>query len=310
MPTSPLAESCSTSRPASPANEAGEEDDVPKTASSVKLVEEQEEGSKEGRRRSASVWKGLNLKRRMSKVNMKISNTFNDVGRRSSLFYHGPTEGTPLSPVELSPVSDETPVSPDCLGNPSEPISNTDCEVDLAAIESSIVQSLSDLEATSDCNKSPNDMTGESSREHTANSSDQESCPDPTPIPPPRSGRSQGAIPKHRPLGRPMSQPYDMVLSRRTTNNDSEAQEPTATVKTLGVRLEGASISRPTELTLFDGDGARSSSAQPIEMDRAKRNRMQSVPNIKLSRQETQKLKSSLGKDSSLAHMFRRFSKY
>lgn len=304
MSTSPQAESCSTSRPASPANEAGEEDDVPKTAS-VKLVEEQEDGPKEGRRRSPSVWKGLNLKRRMSKVNMKISNTLNDVGRRSSMFYHGPTEGTPLSPVELSPVSDENPLSPDSSGNPAEP--KSDVDVDLNAIESSIVQSLSDLE-TSDCNKSPsltNDMA-ESSHEHTANSSDQETCPEPTPIPPPRAGRSQGAIPKQRPLGRPMSQPHDMILAKRS---DSEASEQTAVVKSLGVRLEGACVSRPTELTLFDSDRANSG-AQPIEMDRAKRNRMQSVPNIKLSRQDTQKLKSSLGKDSSLANMFRRFSKY
>lgn len=290
MPTtSPLADCASAaSRPPSPALEAGEEDESHKVAS-AKLVEEPEEGGpKEGRRRTSSVWKGLNLKRRMSKVNTKISSTLTDVGRRNSIFYYGPTEGTPLSPVELSPVSDETH-------------QQAIADIDLAAIESSIVQSLSDLEANSDRTKSPAaDPSETMADDHTADSSDQESGADPAPTPPPRGVRSQGAIPKQRGAGRTMSQTHD-----------TEAHEQVATAKSLGARLEGASASRPTELTLFDNEPvAGGSAAQPIDGERAKRNRMQSVPNIKFGRQDTTKLKSSLGKDSSLAHMFRRFSKY
>lgn len=312
MSTSPLAQDdSSSSRPASPANEADEEDvdNTPttttpvnpvgeKVATSTKGTDDRDEGTKEGRRRTSSVWKGLNLKRRMSKVNLKISNTLNDVGRRSStIFYHGPTDGTPLSPVEISPVSDEGSRSAATLE-----ITNNQGDVDLAAIESSIVQSLSDIEA-SGSNKSPNSLT-DPADSHTANSSDQESsATEPMPVPPPRVGRSHGAIPKQRTqpaLGRPMSQPHDAKRSESESTG-----EQVATVKSVGLRLEGAHISRPTELSLFD-DGC----SQPQSMDRAKRNRMQSVPNIKLSRQETNKLKSASGKDSSLVDMLRRFSKY
>lgn len=258
-------------------------------------------------RRKSSSWKGFNLKRQISKVNMKLTNTFGDSGKRGSVFYYGATEGTPLSPVEISPDSQSN----------SETVDSDKSDY-LVELEKDIVQSIADLESKP---LTPETLGG-TSQDNTASNSDQES--EPTSLSEAQSQLAQGlaqSVPKSILQGvdvrqvdceqrkqRTMSQPQALP-SKRVDFSDE------CTVRSLATNLEGARLSRPSELPLFD------ETDRPMPPPRTKKKdkrdqRLLSVPNIKYVRQDSTKmrdLRSRSDKDqaSSFAgSLIRRFSKY
>lgn len=317
------------SRPPSPANEADEECATP-TDEVIITPEERVKIEAAQCRRKSSAWKGFNLKRRLSKVNLKISNTFGDGGgnsgishksRAASIFYHGPTDGTPLSPVEISPDSIESSATPDGSDDKSDY---------LADLEKNIVQSLSDLDS-----KTPSEHNPDSSVDNTASNSDQESEPVSLSDVQPHIAATYGqSVPRsilqnydtrgtaaggssstvveevdyRRRTQRQLSQPQSLMQGKRVDFSEDTI------VKSLGTQLEGAHISRPSDLPLFDDFG--NPIAPPRSMKKVKRNRMLSVPNIKLSRLDAVKLRdlrarSQKDQASSFAgSLIRRFSKY
>lgn len=118
--------SASSSRPTSPVEEA-EEALTPSEDDECKRMAQT--------RRKSSVWKkALNIKKQISK--MKITD---GVRRSSNLF--GPTEGTPLSPVE---------VSPDVTPNEAKPEY-------VQQLEHEVVQSINDLRLTMALDRTPDD---------------------------------------------------------------------------------------------------------------------------------------------------------
>lgn len=327
------------SRPPSPANEAGE--DEPSNEVLISPEERIKIDAAQSRRKS-SAWKGFNLKRRLSKVNLKLP--FGDSAttgtctkaRSTSMFYHAPTDGIRLSPVEISPTSNDesiadTPNTPTCNNDDSDDDedSGSDNEANakseyLSELESNIVQSLSDSDKT----LSDDHNADSSSVDNTASNSDQESEPI-------RSTTSKStieygqSIPRsilHSSAAAASADPNDDLLDyrRRTQRQLSQPQSllqqakrvdfsERTMVKTLDSHL-GAHVSRPLDLPLFDEFG--NPIAPPRSMTKVKRNRMLSVPNIKLSRLDAVKLrdlraKSQKDQGSSFAgNLIRRFSKY
>lgn len=319
------------SRPPSPANEANEECATPTDEG---LITQEERVNIEAAqcRRKSSAWKGFNLKRRLSRVNLKLTNTFGDGGsssgssqktRSASIFYHGPTDGTPLSPVEISPESIESSTTPD---------ENEDKSDYLADLEKNIVQSLSDIDS-----KTPSEHNPDSSVDNTASNSDQESEPVSLSDVQPHISNTYGqSVPRsilqnfdarystggsgsssatlteeldyRRRTQRQLSQPQSLLQGKRVDFSED------IIVKSLGTQLEGAHLSRPSDLPLFDDYG---NPIAPLRsMKKVKRNRMLSVPNIKLSRLDGAKLRdlrarSQKDQASSFAgSLIRRFSKY
>lgn len=318
------------SRPPSPANEANEECATPTDESNITQEERVKIEAAQCRRKS-SAWKGFNLKRRLSKVNLRLTNTFGDGSgssgtgkktRSASIFYHGPTDGTKLSPVEISPESIESSITPDETEDKSDY---------LADLEKNIVQSLSDIES-----KTPSEHNPDSSVDNTASNSDQESEPvSLSDVQPqisttygqsvPRSilqnfdarcatgdsGGSSATVTEEGARRRTLcqlSQPQSLLQGKRVDFSED------IIVKSLGTQLEGAHLSRPSDLPLFDDDGNPIATLR--SMKKVKRNRMLSVPNIKLNRLDTVKLRdlrarSQKDQASSFAgSLIRRFSKY
>lgn len=330
------------SRPPSPANEAGE--DGSDSTTPIGTVDEVLISADERMRidaaqsrRKSSAWKGFNLKRRLSKVNL-IKLPFGDgtttTGtctkvRSTSMFHHAPTDGIRLSPVEISPSSiesatgDSTPNTPTGTDDLS---SGGDAKSDyLTELESNIVQSLSDLDKT----PSSDDRRNNDSSSNTASNSDQESEPvgamasaEYGQSMPPRSillhhsgaaSTSDDPLEYRRRTQRQLSQPQSLLQQAKRVDFSEET-----IVKSLGTQLEGAHISRPADLPLFDDYG--NPIAPPRSMTKVKRNRMLSVPNLKLSRLDAVKLRDlranktsqkDQGSSSSFAgSLIRRFSKY
>lgn len=250
--------SASSSRPTSPAEEASE----------IVTPTEEEDQKKIDTTRRKSVWKkALGLKKQLSKVNLKVT----DGVRRGSVFF-GPTEGTPLSPVEVSP--------PELSPNSVE---HDRYKLDMVAqIEKDVVQSLDDLDFSNETSIAKRFEDNESSE------SDAESdC---------------GAEWKRR----IMAQPQNL----QTRRSDATSEE--LAVRQFAVNSEGARISRPSELSLFDGSG-RPIPAPPSKSRESRKQRLLSVPNIKYQRKESIKPndKRKEQQPSTFAGNFmRRFSKY
>lgn len=229
-----------------------------------------------------------------------LTNTFSDGSsgsssssnaKRGSIFHHGPTEGTPLSPVEVSPITTSNSTS-----------SDTDQKSDfIAELEKDIVQSIDELHV-----KKP--ITPDS-RDATANNSD-----DPESEP---SSLNDFQHQSHAPRSILQSvdvKPKKMSLPQNLPSKKVDFSEETV-VRSLAANCEGSRMSRPSELPLFDENG------QPILPPRGKKKdnrdkRLLSVPNIKFTRQESTKLKdlrarSEKDQGSSFAgNIMRRFSKY
>lgn len=271
IPPSPVEESNYPSRPTSPAEEADE---------TLTPTEEDEYKKMVQCRRKSSVWKkALNLKKQISKVNLKIGEGV----RRGSTFF-GPTEGTPLSPVEVSPPE----ISPS-----SSEIETSDY---IGQIEKDIDQSLNDL----DCSK-----------EHTLekNVDDQSES---------NTDRDSDCDTERR-----LSTDSDKEWKKRImlhpqslqTRRSDAFEEVAAHVSP----LQGSQQTRPSDLSLFDEAG-RPIAPPRLRPNEARNQRLLSVPNIKYHRKDSLKpadsSKTKIKKDAPAAttsfagNLMRRFSKY
>lgn len=274
IPPSPIdANENESPRPSSPVEEAEEaltptEDDEcrkPLTSSTSSMPQN---------RRKSSVWKkALNIKKQISKVNLKIGEGV----RRGSVFF-GPTDGTPLSPVEMSP-----DVSPNDGERPKSDY--------VQQLENEIVQSLSDLEVAMALEKL--------NEEPSASNSDHESEGD-------SAERRSSVDPDAEWKKRVVKQPQCLQTRR------SDVSEELAVRASAQTHLEGAKQTRPSDLPLFDENG------RPIAPTRLRPNdprnqRLLSVPNIKYNRTGDNVRPKTTRKDppSSFAgNIIRRFSKY
>lgn len=286
----PLNTETNTSRPPSPANEAQENDDI------LSPEEDEQYTAIAQCRRKSSSWSRFKLKRQLTKVNMMLTNTFSESSgsgsttKRGSLFHHGPTEGTPLSPVEVSPITTSHSTS-----------SETDKSDFIVELEKDIVQSIDEVNAKK--------AITPDSRDATANNSDD-----------PESEPSSFIDYQHQSQApRSILQSVDMKPKKQSQPQNLPSKKvdfsEETVVRSLATNCEGSRMSRPSELPLFDDNG------QPILPPRGKKKdnrdkRLLSVPNIKFSRQESTKLKdlrarSEKDQGSSFAgNIMRRFSKY
>lgn len=257
IPPSPIDVSNSTSpRPASPVEEAqeafspneDEDDDYKKLAQS---------------RRKSSIWKkALNIKKRISKVNMSLGD---GVQPR-----FGPTEGTPLSPIEVSPTTVEAPPNDDLT-------QRTESDA--------IAQNLANLNMNSDNEERPDDDNG--------GESDSNSTVE----------RRQSVDPDAEWKRRIMTQPQSLQTRR------SDASEELAVRMAAASSLEGSRQSRPSELSLFDEcgrpipppRGQTNRNQRLLSVPNIKYNR---------SISENARIKSRKEPISIAANLMRRFSKY
>lgn len=274
IPPSPVdAYESASPRPSSPAEEAEESLTPTEEDECRRSLTSSSSGAPQNRRK-ASVWKkALNIKKQISKVNLKIGEGV----RRGSVFF-GPTEGTPLSPVE---------VSPDASPNDGErPRTNYGQQ-----LENEIVESLSDLEVA---------MAMEKLTEEASNSEHESDC---DMIPERRSSVDPDAEWKKRIVSQPVC-----LQTRR-----SDASEELAARASAQKNLEGARQSRPADLPLFDENG-RPIPPTRLRPNDPRNQRLLSVPNIKYNRTGDQNLRpKTTRKDppsSFTGNLMRRFSKY
>lgn len=282
-----------TSRPTSPAEEA-EESLTPTEEDEYKKMAVAQ------CRRKSSVWKKtLNLKKQISKVNLKISTTIGEGVRRGSVFF-GPTDGQTLSPVEMSP-----PDFPIASGSVATTTNDNERET-IAQVEKDIVQNLSDADLNKDNSIIDRyDVTPIEPQEPSDNSDDELSSENE------RRLSSDSEWKK-----RIMNQPQ-YFQTRRSDASDEVA------VRMLATNQEGGRLSRPADLPLFDENG------RPVPLPRSKQQqqpresrnqRLLSVPNIKYQRKESvstkpgdtiAKSKTKNAPTTSFAgNLMRRFSKY
>lgn len=286
------------------------------------------------RRRSSSVWKGLNIKRRLSKVNTKISSTL--LGDSSA------RRGTPLTETQGGDLSSVNVVNvePDMV------------EQEAVAVFKTRQQSVSAPHSRKESSSGAEGLELPELPLEEAIAADETLC-DPfqmcvmsggsssadrdTIFEPPPAEASCSHIASHSVVhaaavavaasfieettttttsavdpSNPVtqtpepapSQPLSIhhVMSpddRPSAVSSAGAQEPpvtmsgTATTSSTGAIPKDVRFvrsSRPTELCLFDNSQQTVGGARPVPMQRTKRNRMQSVPNIKLNRLEANKL--------------------
>lgn len=251
-------------RPVSPTVEEAQEALSP-------YEDEDEEAKKlaQSRRRS-SIWKkALNIRKKISKVNMPFGE---GVQQR-----FGPTEGTILSPIEVSPTTVEAPIHERHEVVASLPTMSAS---DMECIERSIVQNLAELNASSDFED---------------RSDDDDRCQETSQR---RSSVDPDAEWKRRVMAQPQSQ-----QTRRSDASEESVMKMSAT------NFEGSLQSRPSDLPLFDDNG------RPIPPPRgySQRNqRLLSVPNIKYNRSisDNSRIKSRKEPTSIAANLMRRLSKY
>lgn len=198
-------------RPVSPAVEEAQEALSP-------YEDEDEEAKKlaQSRRRS-SIWKkALNIRKKISKVNMPF-------GEGVQQRFGGAAEGTILSPIEVSPTTVEAPVHehPDVAA--SLPIMSAN---EMERIERSIVQNLAELNANSDFEDRSDD--DDRSQETTQR----------------RSSVDPDAEWKRRVMAQPQS-----LQTRRSDASEESVMKMSST------NVEGGRQSRPSDLPLFDDNG-------------------------------------------------------
>lgn len=302
LPTESIVCSASSSRPVSPAQEALESTSPPDDTITPEEIAKIK--SAQNRRKSSS-WKGFNLKRQISKVDMKLKKTFGDGGganpgeskeKGSSSIFYTMGDRPPLSPVEISPntESNSTP---------------TDTEQDksdyLEELEKDIVKSLAELEYKDAI------IPIETGRESRNSTSDNDSDP----ISPSQSNSAQNAT---------ATKSKKVEFSEEPEFSKSElATSP----------VEGGYMSRPSDLALHDpmNSSMPNNPDRPLPPPRGKKNRLLSVPNIKpytvppsvtaavsstkpevrdLRGVNRSKLARSEGQPSFAGNLMRRFSKY
>lgn len=264
-------ENLSLSRPTSPAEEADE---------TLTPTEEGEYKKMEQCRRKSSVWKkALNFKKQISKVNTKIGEGV----RRGSAFF-GPTEGTLLSPVEISP--------PDTSADKSQ----VDRQDFIGHLEKDIIQTLSEA----NCNKNP--LEDKTIEEQSGSNSETDSECD-------LERRSSYDSDKEW-KKKIMSQPQSLQYTRRPDASEEGAAHMSF--------LQSNQQTRPSELSLFDENGRPLAPPRQRLME-GRSQRLLSVPNIKYHRKDSvrpeescrSKLKKDVHAPSSFAgNLIRRFSKY
>lgn len=285
-----------SSRPVSPATEALE------TPTSEDAPQLPVEGDVPQGRRKSMPWKSFNLKRQLSKVNMIKSKNNENVAavKKGSTFYCAPTEGTPLSPVEISP---DTPHSEPI---PSEPEDLEQIEKD---IESAIQEMNIRTEITIESFRSPS----------TSDLSDTDS-PTVSTINIAQS-MPKSSIHEQMMKGRGGRKARTMSLSQPQANYTIE--EPIITKSCVGPSVEGALQSRPSDLPLYDANNEHQQ--HPVPPPRYKKKdkrdqRLLSVPNIKYpvcdlrsksgGKFEQQQQPSLQQQQSFAGNLMRRFSKY
>lgn len=251
--------SANTSRPTSPAEEA-EESLTPTEEDEYKKMAVAQ------CRRKSSVWKKtLNLKKQISKVNLKISSTIGEGVRRGSVFF-GPTDGTTLSPVEMSP--------PDFPSAGGSATTTTDSERELMAqVEKDIVQNLSDVDLNRDATMIDRyDITPIEPQQQSDNSDDEMSS---------ENERRLSSDTEWK--KRIMNQPQ-YFQTRRSDASDEVA------VRMLSTNQEGGRLTRPSDLPLFDENGRPVPTPRTKQQQQPRESRNQrllSVPNIKYQRKES-----------------------
>lgn len=220
-------------------------------------------------RRKSSIWKkALNIRKRISNVNK----AFNE-GIQPRF---GTTDGTRLSPIEVSPTSIDGPQHEIAASLPTTMNAN-----DMENIERSIIQNLSELNAGN------SDFEDRSDDDDISHGSERRASVDPD------------AEWKKRVMTQPQS-----LQTRRSDISDELIMKVSST------NLEGARQSRPSDLPLFDENG------RPIAPPRAhsqRNQRLLSVPNIKYNRSISDNARMKTRKEPAIsiaANLMRRFSKY
>lgn len=274
--------SLSTSRSGSPAP-------VEEAQDALSPNEDDDEESKKmaQARRKSSIWKkALNIKKRISKVNMVFADDGHRIGGVGL-----PTEGTPLSPIEVSPTTVELPptASDGTTVVESQPKSSYLSEMD--HIEKSIVQCLAEMNANSDVDEDNDDVD-------TA-AVDRRSSVDPD------------ADWKKRVI----MQPHCLQTRRSDVSDDLVGKVSSAASAASAANIDssgGACQLRPADLPLFDDTTGRPI-PPPRQNANSRNQRLLSVPNIKYNRSisENPRVKAARKEPISIAaNLMRRFSKY
>ena len=217
-----------------------------------------EEGSKMQAaqcRRKSSSWKGFSLKRQLSKAEMKIKSTFRDgngkeSSRKGSIFHYGPTDGTPLSPVEISPESIES--------NPSSPDQESYMSQQKAEKIADLIKNIEELGAELETPDESNPDT------KSILSSNQGSD----------TGKSDDSSEKKEKV-RSVSTPHP-PMQKKVEFHEEIFKKVSAPI------VEGGAASRPSELRLDEDD--EDIPMRPPRTKSGRDGRLLSVPNIKLNK--------------------------
>lgn len=212
----------------------------------------------------------------------------NDGQRISSGGYAG--EGTPLSPIEVSPTTVEMPPTMPTTTSTVESQPKTGYALEMDQIEKQIIQNLAELNASSDIEISDNDDVD------TAATVDRRSSVDPD------------AEWKKR----VMLQPHCLQTRRSDVSDELVGKVSQAQA---GIDSgSGACQSRPADLPLFDDATGRPIPPPRQNSSAARNQRLLSVPNIKYNRSisENARIKAPRKEPaiSIAANLMRRFSKY
>lgn len=225
--------------------------------------------------------------------------------KKGSTFYCAPTEGTPLSPVEISP---DTPNSESLPSEPSDLEKNDYLEQIEKEIESALDEMNIRTEITIESFRSPSTSDLSDTESPTVSTINMAQSM-------PKSSFHEQMMKGRGRKGRTMS------LSQPQANYNIE--EPIITKSYVGPPVEGASQSRPSDLPLYDTNNEQQQ--QPVPPPRYKKKdkrdqRLLSVPNIKYpvcdlrsksgGKFEQQQQPSLQQQQSFAGNLMRRFSKY
>lgn len=213
------------------------------------------------------------------------------------------SEGTPLSPIEVSPTTVELPpamattTAAATSTVESQPRSSYAIEMD--QIEKQIVQNLAELNASSDIELSDNDDVDNAAT---------------TPV-----DRRSSVDPDAEWKKRVMLQPHCLQTRRSDVSDElvgkvSSSAAAAATAAQANIDSgNGACQSRPADLPLFDDATGRPIPPPRQHSSSARNQRLLSVPNIKYNRSisENARIKAPRKEPISIAaNLMRRFSKY
>lgn len=260
-------------------------------------------------KRKSSTWKTFNLKHQFSKVNMKMNKgSIENNSKRGSIFYYGTTEGTPLSPVEISPDSNSISPTIDIEQNKSDYIEQIEKEIVTSLNELENRQFEENIESGIERAESNSDLSESTSLSLSQSNSTQNICQS---VP---KSILQEQMKTRKKKERTMSQPQTIITKRVDF-----VEEPLNT-KSLVLDVEGARISRPSDLPLFDdnNEDSEQKQQQPIPPPRFKKKdkrdqRLFSVPNIKYQMRDLRSKTSKSDQQPSTSftgNFIRRLSKY